>query len=165
MPAGRPVKPLELKVIQGTDRADRQSPAAPVYQKINRVPAVPTLLKKDKEATALWRRVCAQLVQVKMLDEVNIDLIEIYVTETMIYRQAMDDVQNTGLLVPDDKGILRANPARKMASDCMKNIVQIAREFGLTPSTRQKIITNVAHVAAKKSKKETPNSIGLEMGI
>lgn len=142
MAAGRPAKPLELKVIQGTAREDRINKQAPQYEVIKRVPAVPPALKKNKKAAAHWRRLASQLINHKLLNHVNIDLLEVYVVETYIYHKAMDSVEKNGILIMDTKGELKTNPARRIASDAMKNMMQVAREFGITPSTSQKIIVH-----------------------
>lgn len=168
MAAGRPAKPMELKQLQGTDRADRTNHNAPAYPKIKTVKAPPAHIKKLKGGAQLWRRINSMLSRVGLLDEVNIDLIEVYVQEVITYRRAMDSVDDLGLIMINDKGAYIANPARKIASDTMKNIMAIAREFGFTPSTRQKIITDTASptpTKKRRSKKQTPQDVANEFEI
>ena len=169
MPAGRPNKPMELKILQSTDRADRTNTSAPRYPKIKTIPAVPPHLKKQKGASELWRRITGMLTKVGLLDQVNIDLIVLYISEVMIYRRSMEQVEDLGLLMVNDKGLYVANPARKIASDAMKNIMAIAREFGFTPSTRQKITTDFdSPTPTKKTRgkrKITAEDVAAEMDI
>ncbi len=171
MPAGRPSKPLELKILQGTDRADRINNRSPQYTKIKRAPSVPIEFKKmkpikyAKQAGQLWRRLCMMLAKVELLDEVNIDLIVLYVREVITYRQANEIIDKLGLLIEDEKKGLIPNPARRIATDAMKNIVATAREFGFTPSTRQKIITDFKPTPKKIKSKNTPEDIANSMEI
>lgn len=164
--AGRPAKPMELKILQGTARNDRTNKSAPTYPKIKKVLAAPPTVKRLKGGAVLWRRIVKMLTTVGLLDQVNIDLIEIYVQEVITYRRAMDSVEDLGLIMINDKGAYIANPARKIASDSMKNIMAIAREFGFTPSTRQKIIIEDAPTPTKtttrKRRKQTPEDIANE---
>lgn len=167
--AGRPAKPMELKILQGTARNDRTNKSAPTYPKIKKMLAPPAQVKRLKGGAVLWRRIVKMLTTVGLLDQVNIDLIEIYVQEVITYRRAMDSVEDLGLIMINDKGAYIANPARKIASDSMKNIMAIAREFGFTPSTRQKIIvedyTPLAITKKQPRKKQTPEDIANEFEI
>jgi P27 family predicted phage terminase small subunit len=107
------------------------------------------------------------LIGVGMLDQMNIDLVRLYVNETMIYRQAMD-ILNDNLVFSDPvSGAPKAHPARRIASDAMKNIMSIAREFGLTPSTRQKIKTDSSAPTPtkKRTRKKTAADIAIEMEL
>ena len=157
MPAGRRAKPQIIKELQGTARADRTNARSPQYKKINRIPAVPPQFKKGKyakQAQALWRRICGMLSTVGLLDEVNIDLVVLYVSETMTYRQAMDELGGKLIYHDPTTGAPKKHPLRLIASDAMKNIMTIAREFGFTPSTSQKIISPIQHNDKKKNIKK-----------
>lgn len=168
--AGRPPKPMELKMLQGTAREDRTNTSAPVYPKIKKIPTIPPELKKGSyktEAAALWRRVCGMLIAVQMLDELNIDLVRIYVNETMIYRRAMDLLSDNLIFSDPTTGAPKPHPARRIASDAMKNLTSLAREFGLTPSTRQKVRTGAPAPTPikKRTRKKTAADIAIEMEL
>ena len=74
MPSGRPRKPTKLKILHGTNRPDRNPDHEPEPETLREIPKPPAGM--NRWARALWKRVAAQLVDLKMLSELDLATLE-----------------------------------------------------------------------------------------
>jgi P27 family predicted phage terminase small subunit len=72
--AGRPKKPTQLKLIQGTFRKDRNSENEPEPEKVIEIPKPPSYL--TKYAKKLWKVLTAELIEQEILTKVDIPALE-----------------------------------------------------------------------------------------
>lgn len=134
MPAGRPAKPLELHVIEGTFRKDRHgdgTKAAPL--KDSRPPAY----LKDKISRTAWKdfyRVLDQTGLVSILDRTALELL----TVTYARWREAHDLARIGLY-KTESGYPMVSPIISLEQNYAKALQSLLREFGMTPSGRAKI--------------------------
>ena len=129
---GPPPKPTDLKVVQGTYRADRAARNEP--RPAAMVPTCPDWL--DHAAAVEWKRVSLQLAAVGMLSELDRTALALYCQALSEYLSAKALIEAEGETVTTDKGNVLPHPAVPMRNDAWRRCVQAAKEFGLTPSSR-----------------------------
>ncbi len=140
---GRKPKPSGLKLVTGTDRADRRNPEEPKPQPA--CPDPPGHLKG--EARAEWDRVCVQLVTLGILSQIDRAALAAYCqaygrwiqAETALDRMADRDAVTQGLMIKTQGGNAIQNPLVGTANKAMSDMIRYAAEFGMTPSARSRI--------------------------
>ena len=140
---GRKPKPSGLKLITGTDRADRGNPDEPQPQPA--CPEPPDHLKA--EARAEWTRVSHQLNALGILSEIDRAALGAYCqaysrwvqAETALDRMADRDAMTHGLMIRTQGGNAIQNPLVGTANKAMADMMRYAAEFGMTPSARSRI--------------------------
>lgn len=75
---GRKPTPKGLKVISGTDRADRETPDAPSYDLVEEFPEAPANLNID--GASMWNTLGPQLVTARVLQ-----IVDLYILEQLCY--------------------------------------------------------------------------------
>jgi P27 family predicted phage terminase small subunit len=143
MTRGRKPKPTGLKVIAGTDRADRRNENEPKFAPD--IPSAPPFL--SKEAAAEWDRVCGQLYAQGVLSQVDRAALGAYCqaygrweqAEAALARMAERDNVTKGLMIKTTNGNAVQNPLVGTANKAMADMMRYAAEFGMTPSARSRI--------------------------
>jgi len=88
--AGRPKKPTNLKLIQGTHRKDRVPEHEPEPEKVSEVPRPPSYL--SKHAKKLWKTLAEELVEKGILTVVDLPALEVCCEAYGQYRAAQEAV-------------------------------------------------------------------------
>ncbi len=147
---GRKPKPSGLKLVTGTDRADRRNPGEP--RPVPRCPDPPPHL--TAEACAEWIRISQQLCALGILSEIDRAALAAYCqaygrwvqAETALDQMATRDQLTKGLMIRTKGGNAIQNPLVGTANKAMSDMMRYAAEFGMTPSARTRISAeNDAH--------------------
>ena len=140
MTAGRKPKPTQLKVVQGTFRRDRANPSEPKPRK--QLPPCPDFL--EGTARKEYFRIGRKLQRIGVLTEVD-DLALIGLCQSWAeYVEATEQVRKTGMLVKSPSGYPIFNPYVVLANQALKRVKAFLTEFGMTPSSRSRIIAGPA---------------------
>ena len=143
MTHGRKPKPSGLKVIAGTDRADRRNDQEPRFNP--EIPTPPTFLSDP--AKVEWGRVCDALYQAGILSKTDRAALAAYCqaygrwqqAEEALAKMAERDAVTKGMMIKTTNGNAVQNPLVGTANKAMADMVRYAAEFGMTPSARTRI--------------------------
>ena len=136
MTAGRKPKPTQMKVVQGTFRKDRANAAEPKPKK--QLPPCPDFL--EGRARTEYFRIGRKLERIGVLTEVD-DLALIGLCQSWAeYLEATEQVRKTGMLVKSPSGYPIFNPYVVLANQALKRVKAFLTEFGMTPSSRTRIV-------------------------
>jgi len=138
---GRRPKPSVLQLIQGNPghrpiNFDEPKPRAIA-------PKIPKHL--DAEARRAWRQLCPMLLRIRILTEIDGNLLAAYCQVYSTWKQLRDQINKTGiraLLMKTPKGFLQQSPLFTMERDCIHQLIVIGRELGLSPSARTRVTTS-----------------------
>lgn len=128
-------KPKELKDLQGTTRADRDSGNRMNPMKMIAVPEPPEYL--GDHGKKLWHTQLQQLAHLQMLTVVDLTVLGQYCKEYDIWRSAIDHInaKAEGWKNKHDQ----VSPAISVKDKAFKNMLQIADRFGFVASAREKL--------------------------
>ena len=137
--AGRRPKPTALHILEGTQRGPpRREPSSPIG-----VPPMPERLKVDEVAVAKWEELAAILSRMGVLTtgdgEALATLCEVHSAEQSCLLQ----LRAGGAVMHTDLGGVKPNPAGPMYRSLVAMKASLLSEFGLTPSSRTKLATQV----------------------
>lgn len=137
MKTGRKSKPSALRLVQGNPGHRPVNEDEPTPRKVF-APAAPRTLSKVEKAK--WKKLCKQLADVRVLTELDLDALEMYVRSwhTMIVAQA--DVKKRGKLILNASGGEVWNPSWTEYKHAVSVVRSLQSEFGLTPSARTGIV-------------------------
>ncbi|MZR14236.1 phage terminase small subunit P27 family [Maritimibacter sp. DP07] len=146
MARGRKPKPSNLKVVAGTERADRRNESEPKPE-VSR-PKPPVHLSKP--AKAEWNRVVDQLFNLGIMSDLDVAALAAYCAaygrwvdaERALARMAEEDPDTRGIMITTVSGNAIQNPLVGAANKAMADMVRFAAEFGMTPSARTRIRTS-----------------------
>ena len=133
---GRKKKPIELKIVQGTTRKDRDGPKVDIASVDLEVPPPPVHL--GEIAAQQWELLAAQLVAKKLLHRTDWNCLEVYCVAYEQFRQSTTayagKVCVTGAMGGDVK-----NPALTARKEAAGMMVQYGAMLGLDPSSRSSL--------------------------
>jgi P27 family predicted phage terminase small subunit len=137
--AGRRPKPTALHILEGTQRGPvKREPSAPVG-----VPPMPERLKVDEVAVEKWHELAGILTRMGVLTtgdgEALATLCEVHSAEQSCLLQ----LRAGGAVMHTDLGGVKPNPAGPMYRSLVAMKASLLSEFGLTPSSRTKLATQV----------------------
>ena len=133
---GRKPKPTQLKVVQGTFRKDRKRGAEP--QPKRGLPPCPDFLKDA--ARREYFRIGRKLERIGVLTEVD-DLALIGLVQSwMEYLECIEKIRETGMLLKSPGGFPVFNPYTTLANQALKRVKAFLTEFGMTPSSRTRVM-------------------------
>lgn len=137
--AGRRPKPRALHILEGTQRGPvKREPSMPAG-----VPPMPERLKVDAIAVEKWAELSGILTRMGVLTtgdgEALATLCEVHSAEQacLLQLRASGAVSNTAA------GGMKPNPAGPMYRSLVAMKASLLSEFGLTPSSRTKLATQV----------------------
>jgi len=145
MPAGRPPKPIERHIAEGTYRKDRHEGALVVTTPgtgIAHLGAPAHLQPFQKE---VWRELARLLDSI--VRESDAPMVEIAAVAYSSYRDAQELINSEGFTYVDDKGNVRENPAVKIAQRYMKMFMDVSARLGLSPADRARLGLNLGALA------------------
>ena len=137
--AGRRPKPSAIRLLEGTQRKPKgREPSAPVG-----VPPMPERLAVDEVAVAMWNELAGILSRMGVLTtgdgEALATLCEVHSAEQSCLLQ----LRAGGAVMHTDLGGVKPNPAGPMYRSLVAMKASLLSEFGLTPSSRTKLATQV----------------------
>ena len=141
MAAGRPRKPEEVKKIEGTSRKDRTNHNRLNYDKISEAPPAPDYL--GPKGKKLYEDLAGHCIKIGVLQEVDLSLLAAYATEMETYLNCQTVFKKKGRVYhkPNINGdkIPMPRPEVKIAQESLAKAIQIASQFGFSPSARERI--------------------------
>ena len=138
MPGPRP-RPTIVKIREGEKNKDRINLREPKPR-----PTVPKMPKHlGKVARKEYRRMAKILERCGVLSEIDGSALAAYAQSFATWMEAQELVNEKGILVKYGEAKMpRQNPALIIARDARKEMMRILVEFGMTPSSRSKIVVN-----------------------
>ncbi|HLY57762.1 MAG TPA: phage terminase small subunit P27 family [Stellaceae bacterium] len=127
-------KARRLKLIAGTDRADRaprDDPATPD----SRPPKPPKTLSYD--AKLEWRKLAPAAFKVGTLRAPDVRGFELLCETLARARRAQALIDAEGMTVSTGEGGMKTHPAVRILEVATAQAAQLLRDFGLTPKGRQ----------------------------
>jgi P27 family predicted phage terminase small subunit len=149
--SGRKPKPTHLRVIQGNagHRPLNRNEPKPKFE----IPEPPAHL--DDEARAEWARQGERLRDLGCLSKIDSGPFAAYCVAYSRWVKAELAIDKSGgLLIQTKAGNIIQNPLVGIANKSMADMVRIASEFGMTPSSRSRIDTEAAGRAQQKDPAE-----------
>lgn len=149
MSKGRKKIPTKLKELRGTTRPDRMVENEMVVSVVQEIPDPPEWLSVIGKNE--WTKVCSELFGKQMLHEIDLRLIESYCNAMSLHIETEMMLREKGRIqiYKNSDGTIRhaqSVPYQKIANDALDRALKIAREFGLTPSSRTSISTPTINI-------------------
>lgn len=132
---GRKPKPTELKRLQGNPggRALNKHEPKPALE----APTAPSHL--DAGAKREWRRIVPLLVKLRLLSKIDRAALAIYCQAVSRMEMAQKKIAEEGEVTTAPSGYPVQSPYLAIYNKAAEQVVKIAAEFGLTPSSRSRI--------------------------
>jgi P27 family predicted phage terminase small subunit len=147
MKTGRKNKPTALKLIQGN----------PGNRPINEEePQPPKVFDPDPPdhftnvEKAKWRALTRQLSACRVLTELDLDALEMYVTHWCTMNTALRDISERGKLLQSPRGGPVWNPSWAEYKQAAKIVQSLMSEFGMTPASRTGIVASADDEGANR---------------
>lgn len=133
---GRPMIPAEIKKLSGTVRKDRLREGVD-FELLTMTPKPEVWM--DDRAKKYFRNICEMLIDKKLLNVANVQLVILLAQEFSLYEEATRELKISGKVFVSDKGNLLPSPWMSIRNSAQKNFRDIASLFGLDPLSAQKI--------------------------
>jgi P27 family predicted phage terminase small subunit len=134
-------KPTNLRLLHGEHRPSRINGAEPQPRDVP--PVRPGWL--TSAAAEEWDRVVPDLAAMGTAKNCDATCLGAYCEAVARLRTASAIVAKAGLVLRDDSGAIHKNPAVAQARDASADVRLWAREFGLTPASRQPLRVEHRH--------------------
>jgi P27 family predicted phage terminase small subunit len=137
---GRVRTPTSLRVLHGEERPSRINPREP---RPGGVPRMPTHM--GVASRAIWRRIIRDYGPTGVLTAADSDILRLFCDAVARHDQASRLLEASGPLVRRRGGTeLVKNPLHQVVRDNATLVRSLARELGLTPSSRASLTGNEA---------------------
>lgn len=133
---GRPRKPKELKIIEGTFRKDREPKNRPSF-KSGIQHTAPSWL--DAQGRREWRKIIGEIRAIGMGKTVDATALALYCDAVSRYRRLRELVETEGDSVPTVNGGVQRNPNSVAMREAAEYIHKAGQQFGFTPASRSKV--------------------------
>ena len=145
------VKPVEKNIIVN-------------FLEFEKLPPVPTVLKKDKYASAEWKRATKELIKKNMISQLDLKPLEVLCKSYSRWRtveEKIDTLDDLTYEPYEDTNIRHAVPEIKIAQTYAKQYKALCESFGMTPSSRLAMIKGSEFRAHKdnSSKDDEPKDV------
>lgn len=135
--AGPPKTPLELKVLAGTDRPDRDGKVdavgpEPEFEKVAELPNAPQWLNAD--GAGMWKMLGGQLVRCGVMQSPDL-----YAFQQLCYAW--------------QRFIAKAKSGEPIPPSEHSNLNALFNAFGVTPSARRRVVRYLTEQPAEKRNK------------
>lgn len=150
---GRKPKPSAMKELEGNPGKRAMNSREPKPEK--KAPACPKWL--EGEAKKEWRRLAKQMEAIGILTEVDRAAFASYCQAYARWKEAEEWITEHGNIVRTPSGYWQTVPQVSIAQTYLKIMNRIAEQFGLTPSSRSRI---VAAESVKDTDDEMENLLG-----
>jgi P27 family predicted phage terminase small subunit len=135
---GRKPKPTAIKELEGNPGKRPLNKNEP--KPVSKAPKCPMWL--DSEAKKEWRRTAKQLEQLGILTEVDMAAFAGYCQAYARWKEAEEFISKHGTIVKTPSGYWQQVPQVSIAQTYLKIMNRFCENFGLTPSSRSRIVTN-----------------------
>lgn len=156
-------KPTSIRFPNGTQpnslepRPERVAPPMPTYL--------------DEDAKKEWKRLSKMLLRIGVLTEADGMSLACLCQAWSTMVKAQKKLSETGMLLKTPSGYVQQSPLIGIVNNCSETVSRLSREFGLTPSSRSRIIAhqqpaqqtnaatakNIIEIARRKA--EQPNMV------
>lgn len=133
---GRKPKPTAVKVLEGNPGKRPLNMNEPVPDKI--APDCPTWL--SGEAKLEWERLSNKMVNLGTLTEMDMAAFAGYCQSYARWKEAEEFIEQHGTIVKTPSGYWQQVPQVSIAQTNLKIMLKFCSEFGLTPSSRSRMI-------------------------
>lgn len=133
---GRKPTPTAIKELEGNPGKRPLNENEPKPMK--KAPACPKWL--EPEAKKEWRRLAKQMESIGILTEVDMAAFASYCQAYARWKEAEEFISQHGSIVKTPSGYWQQVPQVSIAQTYNKIMTKLAAEFGLTPSSRSRII-------------------------
>lgn len=138
---GRKPKPTVLKILEGNPGKRPINKKEPRPEK--KAPRCPGWL--EPEARKEWRRMCKQMEELGVLTLVDAAAFAGYCQAYARWKEAEEFISKHGTIFKTPSGYIQQVPQVSIAQTYLKIMKDFCSEFGLTPSSRSRISTNVVN--------------------
>ena len=136
---GRKPKPTALKILEGNPGKRQLNNSEPTPAK--KAPKCPSWL--DAEAKKEWRRLTKQLDDLGLLTTVDMAAFAGYCQAYARWKEAEEFISKHGTIVKTPSGYWQQVPQVSIAQTYLKIMNKLCEQFGLTPSARSRIVSDV----------------------
>lgn len=133
---GRKPKPTAVKVLEGNPGKRPLNMYEPVLEK--KAPECPSWL--NDEAKAEWDRLADKMVNLGTLTEMDMAAFAGYCQSYARWKEAEEFIEKHGTIVKTPSGYWQQVPQVSIAQTNLKVMLKFCSEFGLTPSSRSRMI-------------------------
>ena len=147
---GRKPKPTTVKKLEGNPGKRKLNTKEPVPAK--GMPACSDWLMP--EAKKEWERLAKLMNQMGVLTEVDMAAFAAYCQSYARWKEAQEHITSVGSTFETDKGYQQQTPWVGIANTNQKLMLQAASEFGLTPSSRSRIVAGNGKVKETEDEME-----------
>ncbi|MGR6794215.1 phage terminase small subunit P27 family [Levilactobacillus brevis] len=130
-----------------------------------------------RQAKVTWRKIIPFLEEQSSVRRIDSGLVEMYVSQYGIYRDAYKHIQENGQVTPIYKHLqnsageivgkdfigYKRNPSTQIYDSAIKNLAKIGAELGLPPKSRADLI-KIAEPDDGEGKKDAGNSVKRYLG-
>jgi P27 family predicted phage terminase small subunit len=134
----RPRKPSALKVVAGTDRADRRNGAEPEPILLNDLE--PPAHLRERSA-AVWRELAPLLRRNQVLTEMDVLALELLCDSVADYRLAREE-RGDNFTTTSAKGSQMLDQLLVAQQACAKRCETLMGRFGMDPASRSRVMVN-----------------------
>ncbi|QGT99515.1 Phage terminase, small subunit [Candidatus Syntrophocurvum alkaliphilum] len=139
---GRKPKPTAIKVLEGNPGKRDINKHEPKPKK--QAPRCPTWL--EPEAKKEWRRMVKQLEQLGLLTEIDMAAFAGYCQAYARWKEAEEFITKHGTIVKTPSGYWQQVPQVSIAQTYLKLMNRFCEQFGLTPSSRSRIVADTPDI-------------------
>lgn len=133
---GRKPKPTAIKALEGNPGKRKLNQYEPKPEK--RAPRCPSWL--EPEAKKEWRRMVKKMEHLGILTEVDMAAFAGYCQAYARWREAEEFISKHGSIVKTPSGYWQQVPQVSIAQSYLKIMTRFCEQFGLTPSSRSRIV-------------------------
>ena len=99
-------------------------------------PTVPAHISADMVGE--WQAVIDDLTERQLLTDAMLGTVEAYIRALQNARKAQEQIDEHGVMIRTEKGVLQKNPAITLLNKCESSIQRLSAELGLTPASRSR---------------------------
>lgn len=139
MPGPAPL-PSALKELRGNPGHRPLNKNEPKPKRV--APRMPDNVKADEQARKHWKRIVPLLTTMRVLTEADGVALGNLCFDIAVLEQAQDKLRKSGLLIKSGRSqMIHANPLLAVVAATTDRVTKGLREFGLTPSSRSRLVT------------------------
>ena len=159
---------INFKLIKKSEEKSKSEPKSnqktfiPNLLEFEKIPPVPTVLKKDKYASAEWKRATKELIKKNMINQLELKPLEVLCKSYSRWRtveEKIDTLEDLTYEPYPDTNIRHAVPEIKIAQTYAKQYKSLCDDFGMTPSSRLAMIKGSEFRTPKEETKEEPKDV------
>lgn len=142
---GRKPTPTAIKLLEGNPGKRKLNEREPTPDK--KAPSCPKWL--EPEGKKEWRRLAKQMERLGILTEVDMAAFAGYCQAYARWKEAEEFITQHGTIVRTPSGYWQQVPQVSIAQTYLKIMNRFAEQFGLTPASRSRIISDTSNTGAE----------------